>query len=198
MKPKDFIEKYNISSGWRNSIQKGFLNDLTEELISFLELYKAKDNIKGFDNSVKVIRMKWDAISNKISYGLPEGVWRYFYATVIVPMRKEFCPKEVERRERIAEERRQEYEEEKRFWERSFFEDFYSYLAFMFLSRTEIPQESFDYLGISSNASVEEISSAYRKLALQYHPDKGGSQEKFIELTNHKNRCIKWVQNTQK
>ena len=38
-------------------------------------------------------------------------------------------------------------------------------------------------LGISKNASREEIKKAYRKLAHQYHPDKhGGDEKKFKEI----------------
>lgn len=37
-------------------------------------------------------------------------------------------------------------------------------------------------LGIGKNASPDEIKRAYRRLAQQYHPDKGGDSQKFKEI----------------
>lgn len=41
----------------------------------------------------------------------------------------------------------------------------------------------YDALGIDKNASGPDIKKAYRKLAIQHHPDKGGDPEKFKEIT---------------
>jgi len=38
-----------------------------------------------------------------------------------------------------------------------------------------------------------EVKSAYKKLAILHHPDKGGKQEKFVEITESKNKCLNWL-----
>jgi molecular chaperone DnaJ len=43
-------------------------------------------------------------------------------------------------------------------------------------------RDFYEVLGISKNASADEIKKAFRKLAIEYHPDRGGNEEKFKEI----------------
>lgn len=39
--------------------------------------------------------------------------------------------------------------------------------------------EAHRILGVSANATAEEIKDAWRKLAMEHHPDRGGNEERF-------------------
>lgn len=41
----------------------------------------------------------------------------------------------------------------------------------------------YDLLGVAKNATADDIKRAYRKLAAQHHPDKGGDTQVFQEIT---------------
>ena len=41
----------------------------------------------------------------------------------------------------------------------------------------------YDTLGVSKNSSQDDIKKAYRRLAMKHHPDKGGDEHKFKEIS---------------
>jgi len=45
-------------------------------------------------------------------------------------------------------------------------------------------QNYYTVLGIDTNASIEDIRKAYKKLAIKHHPDKGGNIDTFREINN--------------
>jgi len=55
-------------------------------------------------------------------------------------------------------------------------------------------KDYYQILGISRNASQEEIKRAYRKLAHEHHPDKGGNEQKFKEI----NEAYQTLSNAEK
>ena len=42
----------------------------------------------------------------------------------------------------------------------------------------------YNTLGVNKNASDRDIKTAYKKKAMEHHPDKGGNADKFAEVSN--------------
>jgi len=43
-------------------------------------------------------------------------------------------------------------------------------------------RDYYEVLGVSKTASADEIKKAFRRAAVEHHPDRGGNEEKFKEL----------------
>ncbi len=202
MKTKEYVTKYELDKDDRFNHSE-FTADLTNEFLSLLEVGKNKEgeiNIKGFENAVNCIRMKWSAINNKTVGQLPEKLWSYFYATVVVKMREEMFPEEMQRRKEKAEEWERRKQERKSFYGGG---DFYGsifnriYADMLFNAAVNLQRQksdAFTRLGLTMAATEDEVNKAWRTLSLKHHPDKGGDQATFIEITEAKNKCIAFIQ----
>src|SRR5258706_6606789 len=49
-------------------------------------------------------------------------------------------------------------------------------------------------LGLTRDATVEDVKRAYRELALKHHPDTGGNHDAFLQLGEHYNAALRIVQ----
>jgi hypothetical protein len=199
MKPIHYIKKYKLNIG-TNFSHNEFIQDLTTDFITLLEVGKTNSGqyvLKGFENTVRAIRMKWEGINNKTSGELPEKLWKYFYATVIVKMREELFPDEMARRKEEREERKRDRENYQKWQDQEFgFSDyFFNFFHSIFKSQNTIPSSSFDLLGIGSDSSETDIKQSYRTLAKKHHPDAGGNPKNFMEITEAKNKCLTYLKN---
>ena len=54
-------------------------------------------------------------------------------------------------------------------------------------------KDYYKVLGVSKNASEQEIKKAFRKLARTHHPDSGGSPEAFRKIVEAKDNLLALV-----
>ncbi len=200
MKTQDYVRKFELNINDKFSHNE-FVADLANDFIVLLELNKAQDNIKGFENALRALRMKWDAINNKTVGCLPDKLWNFFFATVVVKLREELCPKDMEKKRQLAEEKKKAWEARQRMkdWESEQFNDYFWNHFNSFLGglrpQNNKPIASFNILGLPHDSCTsEEVNKIYRKLVLKHHPDKGGKQEDFIEITEAKNKCLQYFE----
>lgn len=202
MTTKEYVRKYRLDLGPKFPHNE-FVQDMHQELLALCEMNKAVDNLKGFDNALRCVKMKWDAISNKTWGVFPEKLWGFFFATVIAPLKKEMCPREVEARDKFFAERKQQWEERKKF-ENDIFSgmhnDFYERMwsRLLLLSVSQVPAHEFQLLGFENIEGItsDDIRIKYRELSKTHHPDKGGKQDMFVKITEAKNKCIAWIDKT--
>lgn len=92
MKPKEIIKKAGLEKGFSKNGQEVFFDLLTEELRESYSHFGVKDSDRHFNAAVKDVRTKWNAISIRIPRGLSDGVWGFFYANWVAPIKEELCP----------------------------------------------------------------------------------------------------------
>ena len=56
---------------------------------------------------------------------------------------------------------------------------------------------AYEVLDIKQGSSAQDLKKAYRKLALEHHPDKGGDVEKFKKVQNAYEKVLGVIQKAQ-
>lgn len=109
MKTKEIINHLEIQNGLKGKKQKEFFAVMIEELEDLYQSFGNEDSERHFNAAVKMLYSKWSSISKQITYGLPEGLWNFFYATEVVKLKNNLCPSWADRK-RVEHEK---YEERK-------------------------------------------------------------------------------------
>lgn len=84
MTTKEIVAQYGWQQGYNPRGQRHLLSVFTEELTLRLRKHMTP---RDFSNAVREVRRKWDALSNRIPGGIPDGAWNFWYATTVVTMR---------------------------------------------------------------------------------------------------------------
>lgn len=103
MKTTDIVKSLNLQEGVNSKNKKALFKILGEELEANYLKYHQDDSDRHFDAAVKDLHNKWKAISNKTKWGLTDGLWNFFYATVVVKLKGEYCPSWAERKRKENE-----------------------------------------------------------------------------------------------
>lgn len=195
MKPKEYITKYHLNEADTNFSHNSMISDFTIDFMTMIDFHKTRIwNYTIFQNCVNQIRDKWDSINVKAVTKLPDKLWNFFYASVIVKVRDtEFADYLAAKERKYNDYKRKKQERDNLF--NHYFADFMSQLLFDIL----VPSTDFNLLGLDPlTSSVEDVKFAYRKLSLTKHPDKGGSSSEFIRLTEAKNRVLHYLASVKK
>lgn len=207
MKAKEFVKKYHIDSSTHFD-RDNFVEDMKYELVHlFNESYQSIHPVKRFERVVEDLKRKWDAIFNRsiLSYEDAEKFWKFFYATEIINFRNLLFP-DKEWKEYVHDYRYnndpdfarrydcwQMHEEMEDFEEkirRAFYESLFNNIKKQFFN---IVKELSIFDLTLETLSLESIQEKYRKLSKKYHPDLGGDEEAFKELTLAKDRLIEYI-----
>lgn len=188
-----------------------FVKYLTKDLLTLTAFHRQQNwNYAKFQNCVKEIKQKFDSISYKAMEPLPEKLWRYFYATVVIPLRDQEFGEFLEKSRKAAERQRQEQwawtyaGTERQDQGETFKDDYFDFLfrAFFkssftdFIKKTvtvdRVPAAELERFGLSDPATEQEIKKAYRSLCMTHHPDRGGTSAQFMEITDAKDRLLSY------
>ena len=92
MTTSDYVQKYSLSSNDKFN-HASFVNDLKKDFNKLLtsDIRKnGKITEHRFNNNIRFIRMKFNAINNKTTGVIPESLFGYFFAEVVIKKKNSF------------------------------------------------------------------------------------------------------------
>ena len=113
--------------------------------------------------------------SNRVLTGREKYVWDKFFST-----KKDGDPSVKYNMKQLVAMNRERIKE--------VYDEFFYHVYFQYYTENGITlKDLYDpnllsILGLSERATMEDIKTRFRELALKYHPDKGGDSEKFIKI----------------
>lgn len=190
MTSEEYINKYDLD--FSNDFNESeFITDLINDFLLALD-EEPPQNVKQFKEYVNSIHDLYREIrSNSLFAKISSDVWNKFYLIHIIEIRKRLFPdyKEFDFnnfQSRKSSNRKKKRKSSKRKASSSN-KSSYSYIS---------NYPCFEKLGLNNNSTEEQVKKAYRKLSLENHPDRGGNNRKFIEITEAKNKCLKILKNS--
>lgn len=223
MKPKEYRKKYPWLSNFTNEsaipmFVNQFKGDLKADFIKTLDANLHTMSIKRFDFLLfEEFKSKYIAIFpaehllvDAAQYESIQGLWIEI-TEEFGRLRETYCKEEVAAaRARMEEQRKKEEEiknrnEQRRretleqldeLFRRMFGTNAFDFFA-MFAPVSNIPVKSFQYFSIDASSvnrkTIDIVNTKYKQLALKLHPDKGGTDEAFRTLQEHRKRCLEYL-----
>jgi hypothetical protein len=211
MKPNEYVKKYNLENS-EYFDHSSLVSDLTIDFQSLIEFQKTvgQYSYSHFENIVKQIHQKFNSISlkSKMVQDKWNNLWNFFYASVVVKVRDvdfgEFLNKQKKAKQEDWRSRNSwrsyygsgnDFKANFTFDFSEFFNQFFEENIINNIIKNIVPVNDFLELGlVAETSTVDDVKSQFRKLSIQYHPDKGGSTQKFQSILESKNRCLMYLQ----
>lgn len=223
MKPKEYRKKYpwtegagTFDFGVTGSIQE-FKEDIRKDFIAMLDANLHTMSLKRFDFLLfEELKSKYTSIfSSTTLYSVQcrseiQQLWKEIISDLGL-LREEYCKEEMDAAQARFEERRKREEQERvrneqrrrdqkeqldELFRRMFGTNAFDFFS-MFAPVSNVPVKSFQYFSIDSSSvnrgTIEIVNTKYKQFALKLHPDKGGTDEAFRTLQEHRKRCLEYL-----
>jgi len=222
MKPKEYRFRHpwiihSFDTDTVSHLIRAFKNDLKADFISMLKVNSHTMSMSRFDFLLLYeLKSKYDSIfqthltQDTLRLNAVMKLWDEILEEFGL-LREEYCKEEMdaaqarleerrkrEEQERVRNEQRRREQEEQldELFRRMFGSNMFDFFS-MFAPVSNVPVKSFQYFSIDSSSvnrgTIEIVNTKYKQFALKLHPDKGGTDEAFRTLQEHRKRCLEYL-----